>query len=176
MQEAIDIVANDEIDSTGEEEDIDEEEEDYATVLEKLKSQWLLTEIHHSVSKTASEEFWRVSLEYFHKLESSRGRKKKTSQFKSIRRHMHHNLIPQIDLEIACKNRTTGQITFVKDTVTPLKRFSPSQYEKLYEIGSVKVKINLILLHFIPDRFFLKKFCTFYNFSKFVKFHSVLFF
>lgn len=129
------------VDSNTDEEMAEQTEiDDYNTVFEKLKSKWLLTEIHHSVSKTASEAFWRTGLHFFPKLESTRGRKKKTSQFKTIRKKIHNNLLPEIKLEIAYKHRSTGEITVINDSVTPSKRFPLSNYEKLYEIGSIKVR------------------------------------
>lgn len=119
-------------------------EDDYDEILEQLKSQWLMTEITHSVSKTASEHFWRTALTYFSKLDTAPG-KKKTSEFKTIRRHMYNNMIPAIDLEICYKNKATGEIQIVNDTITQTRRFGPDQYEKLYEIGTVQVGLVLLL-------------------------------
>ena len=129
----------------GHEEDLTEddemdEEEDYDTILEKLKSKWLLTEASHSVSKSASEAFWKVSLDLLPKLNQGVGRKKKIAQFKTIRKKMYEDLLPEIELEIGYKQKSTGDVIVVKDTITPLKQFSTSKYEKLYEIGTVKVK------------------------------------
>lgn len=128
-------------------EDEDEEEDDflngdvqdYDTILNDLKSQWLLTEAHHSVSKSASQAFWKLGLLYFTKLHTAPGRKKKTPLFKSIRNQMHKELLPPVSLEIGYKNLTSGEIVVVNDTVTPVKRFSPNNFEKLYEVASVEV-------------------------------------
>lgn len=114
------------------------EQENYSEIFKHLKSRWILTEIHHSVSKSASEAFWKIALMNFHKLQSSLN-KKKTPQFKSIRRQMHKDLVPEIELEIAYKEKSSGEVIIIMDTVTPLKRFSPAKFEKLYEIGTVKV-------------------------------------
>lgn len=118
----------------------DVEGESYDEILEKLKSAWLLTEIRHRVSKSATDHFWRTALHFFHKLKSAPGNKR-TNQFKSVRRAMYTDVVPIISLEIGYKNRTTGEIEVVNDISTPLKRYSPHQYEKLYEIGTVKVNI-----------------------------------
>ena len=101
--------------------------EDYDSILKQLKSKWILVEIDHSVSKSASELFWKLALHYFPKLHSCIG-KKKTPQFKTIRRHMYNNLVPPIQLEIGYKDRNSGEVTIVKDTITPIKRFSPAKY------------------------------------------------
>ena len=111
---------------------------DYNTIFEKLKSDWMLTEIGHSVSKTASEAFWKLGLKYFTKLKSAPGNKK-TPMFKSIRNNIYKDMVPRIDLQIGFKDRTTGEVTVVNDTVTPMKRFSPSKYEKLFEIATIPV-------------------------------------
>lgn len=60
---------------------------------------------------------------------------------------MYDDLVPEVSLEIGYKDKTTGEITVVKDTITPLKQFGTSKYEKLYEIGTVKVRSrNLFLI------------------------------
>ena len=56
--------------------------DDYGTILDNLKAQWVLAEIDHCVSKTASEAFWKLSLQYFPKLQilqSLHGKRKKNS-------------------------------------------------------------------------------------------------
>ena len=117
--------------------------EDYQSILDDLKSKWLLTEIDHCVSKTATEAFWKLGLLYFPKLCAARvaTKKKKTSQFQTLRNKMYNDLVPPIDLHIGYKNKRTGEIVTVHDTVTPIKRFSPNNFEKLFEIGTVKVSI-----------------------------------
>lgn len=52
---------------------------------------------------------------------------------------MHRDLLPPIDIEIGYKDKTSGEISVVNDSITPLKRFPEGQFEKLYEIGTVKV-------------------------------------
>ena len=119
-------------------EQMHDEEENQTDIFENLKSQWLLSEIQHSVSKSASEAFWRLSMEHIPKLENFRKRKK-NQQFKSIRRKMYDDLLPSVDMEIAYRNTATGEIRIVKDSITPRKEFPANEYEKLYEIGTLKV-------------------------------------
>ena len=54
-----------------------EVDEDYATIFDDLKSKWLLVELGHTVSKTATDSFWRLALENFPKLASAQIRAKK---------------------------------------------------------------------------------------------------
>ena len=114
-------------------------EDDYDSIMEKLKSEWLLAEIEHSTSKTASETLWNLSMKYFTQLPTARGRAKKTNQFKTIRKKMHEELLPPVELEIGYRNISTGEIEIVRDTVTPVKRYSSRNYEKIFEIGTLKV-------------------------------------
>lgn len=138
--------------SESDEQPMEEEEEDYDTVLNDLKSQWLLMEMEHSVSKTASENFWKLGMQNFPKLQRAnrRGRKRKTSLFKTIRRNMYTDLLPEIELTIAYKNRETGEVKIVSEKNTPLKQYSPAKFDKLYEIGTLKVIYDSISnKHFI---------------------------
>lgn len=130
-------------------ESINGEEEHYNDILKELKSQWLLTEIDHCVSKTASEAFWKLSLLYFSKLANAIGKKKKTPLFKSIRKNMITDLVPKVDLEIGYRNRTSGEILVVKDTTTPLKRFPLDKFEKIYEIGTMDVSSKKMRPYFV---------------------------
>lgn len=114
--------------------------EDYDSILTDFKSQWLLAEIEHSVSKTATDLFWRLASFYFPKLESAVAeRKKKPAQFKTIRRQMYEDLLPRIELQIGYKNKASGETFIVNGTVTPLKNYPNSEWDKLFEIAFVKV-------------------------------------
>lgn len=134
----------DEEDLTEEEDFLGEVDEDYDSILKKLKSKWLCTEINHCVSKSASEAFWKLGLHFFPELHCALGRRKKTCQFKTIRKHMYDNLLPPVQLEIGYQSKSTGEITVVNDSITPLKRFPKDQYEKVYEIGTVKVNYKTL--------------------------------
>lgn len=59
---------------------------------------------------------------------------------------MYKDLVPPVKLEIAYKNKVTGEIEIVEDTFTPVKKYASTQYEKLYEIGTVQVSYPTELL------------------------------
>lgn len=65
--------------------------------------------------------------------------RKRAPQFNHIRRTLHGKYTPTVHLEIAYKNKETGAIIVVKDTVTPKSKFPPHKYEKIYETATVKV-------------------------------------
>lgn len=102
-----------------------------------------MVEVNHHVSKTATELFWKVALKFFPKLRSA-AETQKTYQFKTIRKKLYEEKVPNIFMEIGYKNRSTGEVEVVHDASTPVKQFPPNQYEKLYEIATLKVS---------PDRF-----------------------
>ena len=117
---------------------LEPDDENYDAVLKKLQSEWLLLESSHKVSKTATDLFWKVALKLFPKLKTSIGNKR-TCQFKTIRRKMYDDCVPEVSLEIGYKNKRTGDVQVVNERCTPVKQFPPSQFEKFYEIGSLKV-------------------------------------
>ena len=50
-------------------------------------------------------------------------------------------------MEIGYESKDDGEVTVVKDaTSTPISRFPPSTYRRLYEIASVDVSFHLFLL------------------------------
>ena len=129
-----------------------DDEDDYQTIFSKLKSDWLLIEINHKVSKTATDLFWKIGLIYFPKLRATAN--KKTCQFKTIRRKIYDDCIPEINMEIGYKKLTTGELQVVNEKYTPVKQYSPKEYEKLFEIASIKVSsvksifVNIIIIIF----------------------------
>ena len=52
---------------------------------------------------------------------------------------MYADILPPVSLKIAYKHRETGNIRVVDDTYTHIKDFSPTEYEKIYEIATIKV-------------------------------------
>ena len=47
---------------------MEEEQDDFWDILHELCKLWLLIEINHKVSKTASNEFWKLANKYFHRM------------------------------------------------------------------------------------------------------------
>ena len=72
--------------------------------------------------------------------------KKKNAQFNHIRRQIFKEKTPRVDMELAYRNKETGQITVVKDTVTPKSKFGQDKYEKLYEIATVQIS-EILKIH-----------------------------
>lgn len=118
----------------------------YCNVLRDLSEAWIDAETHHKVSKQASDDFFDIASKWFHKLYQAKARdliQKNVPKFTTLRRRLHKTNVPPIELEIAYKNRETGEITVVKAEKTPVKQFNPREYEKIYEAAKVKVIIMI---------------------------------
>ena len=99
-----------------------------------------MVEVTHRVSKEATEQFWRLANSMFHRLYVAKGNVgKKIPQFDHIRTILYDNETPTVNLEIGYKSKEGDEVTIVKATTTPVSRFPPSTYNKLYEIASVDV-------------------------------------
>jgi hypothetical protein len=139
--------ANDDSSSTdlSEQEGSESEYQAYKELLEKLSHEWLITELNHNVSKTASNEFWNVARKYFHILfeaKKAEGIRKNVPGFKYLRRRIQQDKLPDISLEFGFSNKETGEITLVSDqTTTPLSRFPPHLFTKTHEKCTLKVFI-----------------------------------
>ena len=115
----------------------------YHTILQELLEEFLLIEITHNTSKTATNAFWRASEKGFYKLQQAKnlqGITKSTPQFVHLRRKMYKDL-PKVNMEIAYENKETKEITTVNTEITPKSQFPPDQYVKLYELASVDVSL-----------------------------------
>ena len=118
---------------------------DYQSLLEDLYDKWMTTELDHTVSKIASNSFWSVAFQYIPKLMEARQVQqvtKKVPTFNHIRRKLHAQKTPDVNLEIAYKSRETQEVMVVNEASAPKKRFPGHQYEKLYEVASVKVHMH----------------------------------
>lgn len=82
----------------------------------------------------------------FHRLYVAKGDGgRKIPQFEQLRNKLYQDRTPTVNMEIGYQSKDNGEITIVKDaTSTPVSQFPPCSYKRLYEIGSVDVRYNLI--------------------------------
>ena len=115
---------------------------EYKEILSDLAEKWLLTEVNHRVSREASDQFWALANNMFHRLYLAKGNfGRKVPQFQTLRAKMYMNRTPPVQMEIGYQCKETGEISVVKEaTSTPVARFPPCTYRRLYEIGSVDVR------------------------------------
>lgn len=102
-------------------------------------------ELDHNVSKSATDAFWKLSCDrmpgLFRAKEIEQIRKK-VPQFTHIRRSIYDKKSPDVDLQIGYANKMTGEVTEVNSNVTPTSQYPRSDYQKVYEIASVKVNFT----------------------------------
>ena len=95
------------------------------------------------MSKEASNSFFELGKKWFFDLFEAKARQgisSKTPQFVHLRRMMYKKYVPKVYLEISYMMKSTKEITTLRDLEsTPLSRFPPNEYKKLYEIAYVKV-------------------------------------
>ena len=123
-----------------------EEVDDYDSILHFLSKEWLTTEVHHRVSKTASDAFWALAKKWFHKLFTVKKIQKvtrKTPDFVHIRRRLYLDYVPPIKMDLGYRNKEIGEISVLENTlVTPKSQFPRHQFDKIFEIGHVEVIIS----------------------------------
>ena len=125
-----------------EEDDTEDEDTDYHSLLENFYEAWMLTELEHTVSKTASNAFWSAAFKFIPPLieaKSVQNITRKVPTFNHIRRTLHRNLTPDVNLEIGYRCNTSNEVTVVNAKSMPRSKFPGQQYEKLYEVATVKV-------------------------------------
>ena len=101
-------------------------------------------EIKHRCSKRASDDFWALAKEAFPKLHRAKidaGVYREIPLFTSLRRKLYKNKVPPVKLEIGYLNKTTKERVTVEGQKTPVSRFNPNEYEKLYEVATVEVML-----------------------------------
>ena len=109
-----------------------------------MTKKWHFTQLSHKVSTTAAEEFWRVSKQFWPKLIQAKvdeGIKRKTPEFQNQRKRLVDQLCPEIHMEFAFLQVSTGAIHKVASNTTPLKQYDRNpDFIKLYEEAHIKVQ------------------------------------
>lgn len=151
--------------SSEEENQIDKDSFKYQ--LSEFSKEWMLNQLHHKVSKEASSSFWNISAKWMFALTSSflNEKKKKFPKFTHIRRKFLKQNVPEISLETAYIHKESQEFRIVCDTEkVPVRQFPPDEYEKVFEIASVKVQYNF---HIISTYYYFSQFYIFLAFKLF---------
>ena len=77
----------------------------------------------------------------FHPLYVSKGEGgRKIPQISQLRDKLYETKVPPVRMDIGFQDKETGDVTVVEDTrSSPVSRFPPSMYKRLYEIAYVDV-------------------------------------
>lgn len=123
-----------------------EENMSYDELLRHLSREWILLELHHRTSKAASQDFWDLAKKCFPRLYKKRIDDmvyKPIPKFRSQRKRVYKDDVPEVTMEIAYRNKDTKELTVVQADKTPTT-FNPKNFEKIFEVATVKViKLNL---------------------------------
>lgn len=116
---------------------------DYKQILKKLANDWLLVEIDHRVSKTATELFWKLADSSFYKLyETMKAQKvkRKVPQFQQLRKNINQTYVPPIKMNVGYKDKTTNETIVIENVEEiPVSKYPPDKYQMLYEEATVDV-------------------------------------
>ena len=106
-----------------------------------LAKKWVTIEINHRVSKEASNLLWDLANTKFHPMYVSKGEgSRKIPQISHLREKLYKTKVPPVRMEIGYQDKDNGEVTVLKDVrSSPVSRFPPSMYKRLYEVASVDV-------------------------------------
>ena len=122
-----------------------EDQRDYFEMLNTLSKEWLQIELSHKVSKTATNAFWSLAqkMTELFEVKNQTNVNRKTPQFSHQRKKLYENFAPKMKMEIAYRNKSTGEIIIEENLQhTPVSQYPASEFEKLYEIATVEVNIK----------------------------------
>ena len=123
--------------------------QDYCAILNSLCHDWVLCEISHRVSKTASNKLWDIANKYFFELYSvktNQGISKKIPKMQQLRNKAYQQFVPPVKMDIGYQCKDTGEIKVVKDVeTTPVSKYPPSTHRRIFEIAYVEVRNYIIL-------------------------------
>ena len=129
-------------------------EDTYKDVLHSLSKHWLVTQLCQKVSAKAANQFWDLSITYLPKLvmfKEREGNVKNIPKFIQERRKLYQKYCPDVQMEFGFQKKSDGSIIKVSGSSTPLKDLQQNpEYQKLYEIASIKVINNFIIITYHP--------------------------
>ena len=127
---------------TDSESGINENEQNYHGLLEKLSKKWINVQLTHRVSATAANSFWKLAVESFPPLSLARQKdqvKKNVPCLIHQRRKLYKESCPVIHMTFVYLNRSTQAIENVQCKEAPTRKFPKNKYLKLYEEAHIKV-------------------------------------
>ena len=117
--------------------EVEYEFEEKETWVTKLAKEWMLLELTHRVSKTATDAFWKLATTTFtQKLGIAKVPKIPT--FRTLRTHIQRTMLPKITIT-TCYKDENGELQQDVQETTRVSKFPAKHFEKQYRIASVKV-------------------------------------
>lgn len=126
--------------SGDDDDDGDYQDENYNELLEALVKKWLGVQLTHEVSASATEAFWKTTMDVIPTLIDHRNRfniQKPVPGYKHLRRQLYKDFCPDISMKYVFMKKSDDSIEVVECTKAPTR--SKSEYIKLYEEAHIKV-------------------------------------
>ena len=98
-------------------------EDNSENLMNEFAKKWMLCELTHKISKTASNELWKLAFQYIPYI-----KRQKHAQFAHIRRTLYKENVPEIQIKTCYKQNSTDEVTYTTDTISTQKDFPAGQY------------------------------------------------
>ena len=121
----------------------------FERVLFAFGGEWELIEINHKVSKFGTNAFWDCALKHMNilvKAMEDNNVKKKVPKFSHFRRVLYKKHVPKINMKFGYVDKATGELEEACGTETPIGKYPPGKYRKVYEIASVDTS-DILTIH-----------------------------
>lgn len=108
-------------------------------------------EIHHNISKEASNDLFEISKKWFHKLmiaKDEEGIAKNVPQFVHLRRLLYNKNVPEVKMDVSYLNKETGESLLLEDLekMPRASEYPPTKFIKQFEVATVKVILSIFVL------------------------------
>ena len=145
----------------GEEEDGNDDEQEveeevgeltYGDLLNQLSEKWLLVQLTHDVSATATNSFWDAAMKLLPDLlqqKETTDARKKIPGFIHLRNKQFKEKCPEVHVKHVYLNKGTQEIVISNNNAD--QNYPKSHYKKLYEEAHVKVIFLSICLSLYPS-------------------------
>lgn len=117
-------------------------QDDYHEMLKEVAEKWLLVQLTHRVSISASNSFWEFAVNSIPKLsqcKNDRSIKKAIPGYIHLRRKMYKEQCPKVHMKFVYLNKNTEAIEIVHTNTNPAKQYNRINYVKLYEEAHFEV-------------------------------------
>ena len=144
------VSENDSWEGSETEEEEQQEQNAYFKLLQGIAEKWILVEMNHTVSKAASNEFWKIATSLIPHLFTTKSQLKitrKTPQFIHLRRKLYKQFLPKIHRTTAYQEDGSDDIVEVPED-RQADFILTDSHHKIYETASVKV----ILIFFFQQQ------------------------
>ena len=125
------------------------EVEDFPDMLNDVAEKWLMVQLTHQVSASATNAFWSVALQSIPNLvqcKTANSIKKNIPGYIHLRRKIYENECPEVKMKFVYQNKNTQAIEIVHSNTNPSREYDRNNYVKLYEEAHIEAK-DILEMH-----------------------------